>query len=184
MTTAQTTKPYEMIQDYVTGKEVPNVGPEENRQRVERFLVEAKGYVKGDIEVDAPIGFTVGDERFESTVDLVVAVEGKRFMVFKCAAGSLASRQREALAAARLLDTYQVPLCVVTDGRQAAVLDTIAGQVLAEGMDAIPSKAEASRRVEETSFKPFPPEKKEREKIIFRSYDEMNVNVRRRLREA
>jgi hypothetical protein len=36
-------KPYENIIDFVTGKAIPNVGAEENRQAVERLLVEEKG---------------------------------------------------------------------------------------------------------------------------------------------
>jgi hypothetical protein len=50
-----TLKPYCMIIDYVTGKAIPNVGAEENRQMVERFLVNEKGYSKADIEVDVDL---------------------------------------------------------------------------------------------------------------------------------
>ncbi len=175
-------KPYDMLTDYVTGREVPNIGAEENRQRVERFLVEIKGYSKDDIEVDADIHFSIGEEEVYSNADLVVSVQGKRFMVLRCVPGALVSRQRETLAAARLLDAYQIPFCVVTDGKDAQLLDTPSGQVIAEGMDAILSREEAVRRIEKTRFEPFPKEKLEREKIIFRSYDEMNINVQRKLK--
>jgi hypothetical protein len=30
-------KPYEMIKDYITGNEIPNIGAEENRQTVEKI---------------------------------------------------------------------------------------------------------------------------------------------------
>ncbi|MBW1793150.1 MAG: type I restriction enzyme HsdR N-terminal domain-containing protein [Deltaproteobacteria bacterium] len=175
-------KPYDMLTDYVTGNEVPNVGAEENRQRVERFLVETKGYSKDDIEIDADLKFTLGDEEVRSNVDLVVRVQGKRFMVLKCVPGSLVSRQRETLAAARLLDAYQIPFSVVTDGKDAELLDTLTGEVLEQGMDAIPSKEEAIERMKGIKLQPFPQERLEREKIIFRSYDEMNINVQRKLK--
>jgi hypothetical protein len=175
-------KPYEMVTDYVTGNEIPNIGAEENRQRVERFLVETKGYSKDDIEVDADIRFSIGDEEVRSNVDLVVRIEDKRFMVVRCVPGSLVSRQRETLAAARLLDVYQIPFSVVTDGKDAQLLETATGNVLAQGMDAIPSMEEAIQRVKEINFQPFPQERMEREKIIFRSYDEMNINVQRKLK--
>jgi len=171
-----------MLTDYVTGNEVPNVGAEENRQRVERFLVETKGYSKDDIEVDADLKFTLGDEEVRSNVDLVVRVQGKRFMVLKCVPGSLVSRQRETLAAARLLDVYQIPFSVVTNGKDAQLLDTVTGEVLEEGMDAIPSKEETIERMKAIKLQPFPQERLEREKIIFRSYDEMNINVQRKLK--
>ena len=176
-------KPYDMLTDFVTGNDVPNIGAEENRQRVEHFLVEIKGYSKDDIEVDADLKFTIRDEEVRSNVDLAVRVRGKRFMVLKCVPGSLVSRQRETLAAARLLDVYQIPYSVVTDGKDAELLDTVTGEVLAQGMDAIPSKEEAIERIKRIELRPFPHERLEREKIIFRSYDEMNVNVQRKLKQ-
>ncbi|UCD86425.1 MAG: type I restriction enzyme HsdR N-terminal domain-containing protein [Desulfobacterales bacterium] len=177
-------KPYEMLTDYVTGNEVPNIGAEENRQRVERFLVETKGYSKNDIEVDTDIRFFIGEEEVRSNVDLVVRVQEKRFMVLRCVPGSLVSRQRETLAAARLLDVYQIPFSVVTDGKDAQLLETATGKVLAQGMDAMPSKEEGIQRMREIKLEPFPQERLEREKIIFRSYDEMNINVQRKLRRT
>lgn len=175
-------KNYDMLTDFVTGKEVPNIGAEENRQRVERFLVETKGYSKDDIEVDANLKFTIGGEETHSNVDLVVRVEGKRFMVLRCVPGSLVSRQRETLAAARLLDAYQIPFSVVTDGNDAELLDTVTSEVLDRGMEAIPSKEEAIQRMKEVKLQPFPQDRLEREKIIYRSYDEMNINVQRKLK--
>ena len=175
-------KPYKMLTDYVTGNEVPNIGAEENRQQVERFLVEERGYSKDDIEVDADLRFTIGDEDIHSQVDLVVRVQDKRFMVLRCVPGSLGSRHRETLASARLLDVYQPPLSVVTDGKDADVLDTVTGEPVGHGLAAIPSKEEAARQMDETELQPFPSERLERERIIFRSYDEMNINVQRKLK--
>jgi hypothetical protein len=175
-------KPYDTLTDFVTGQKIPNIGAEENRQRVERFLVETKGYTKDDIEVDADLKFTIGDEEVHSNVDLVVRVQGKRFMVLRCVPGSLVSRQRETLAAARLLDSYQIPFSVVTDGKDAQLLNTATGEVLDQGMGTIPSKEEAIRRMKEMKLQSFPQDRLEREKIIFRSYDEMNINVQRKLK--
>ncbi|NVM20837.1 MAG: type I restriction enzyme HsdR N-terminal domain-containing protein [Desulfobacterales bacterium] len=177
-------KSYDMITDFVTGNEVPNIGAEENRQRVEGFLVETKGYGKEDIEVDADLWFTIGGEEIRSNVDLVVSVQGRRFIVLRCVPGSLVSRQRETLAAARLLDEYQIPFSVVTDGKDAELLDTVTGEVLGRGVECIPSKEEAIERMKEIRPQPFPQERREREKIIFRSYDEMNINVQRKLKRA
>jgi hypothetical protein len=180
---ADISKPYTMITDFATGREVPNVGAEENRQVVERFLVEAKGYLKEDIQVDVDIAITVAGEPYHSQVDLVVSADGgqTRFMVIKCAAGSLASREREIVAAARLLDEYQVPCAVVSDGRTATVLDTVTGKKTGEGLDAIPPKQQAIAWLDSHSPVVFPGDRKEREKLIFRTYDIENVNVQRKV---
>jgi len=174
-----------MLIDYVTGKSIPNVGAEENRQMVERFLVDEKGYSKEEVAVDVDIEITVAGEIYRSQIDLVVGVEDEygsiRLMAIKCAAASLGSREREILAAARLLAENQIPFSVVSDGRTAIVLDTVSGKKLGEGLNAIFSKAEAREKVKEIKPLPFPKEKREREKLIFRSFDSMNVNVGRNL---
>ena len=176
-----TLKPYSMITDFVTGKEIPNVGAEENRQMLEQFLVNEMGYSKEDIAVDVDIEITVAGETYRSQIDLVVSLESNRFMAIKCAAASLGSREREILAAARLLAENQLPFSVVSDGKTAIVLDTVSGKKLGEGLDAIPSKAQAHEKLKEITLKPFPRDKREREKLIFRSYDSMNVNVGRNI---
>lgn len=170
-----------MITDFVTGKEIPNVGAEENRQMVEQFLVNQKGFSKEDIEIDVDIEMTIAGEPYRSQIDLVVSVDGgiTRFMAIKCAAASLGSREREILAAARLVGENQLPYSVVSDGKTAIVLDTVSGKKLGEGLNAIPSKNEVREKLKIIQQRPFPKEKLEREKLIFRSYDSMNVNVQR-----
>ena len=170
-----------MIIDFVTEKEIPNVGAEENRQAVERILVDEKGYSKKDIAVDVDLELTVAGEPYRSQIDLVVSLESNRFMAIKCAAASLGSREREILAAARLLEENQLPFSVVSDGKTAIVLDTVSGKKLGEGLNAIPSKAQARKKLKAITLLPFPKERREREKLIFRSFDSMNVNVGRNL---
>ncbi|MGD9301244.1 MAG: type I restriction enzyme HsdR N-terminal domain-containing protein [Desulfobacterales bacterium] len=180
---AEILKPYTMITDFVTGREVPNVGAEENRQAVEKLLVAEKGYLKEDINVDVDIAITVAGEPYRSQVDLVVSPDGgdTRFMVIKCAAGSLGSREREIVAAARLLDEYQIPCAVVSDGRKAIVLDTVTGKKIGDGLNAIPSRQEAVNQLKSSTLQSFPQERREREKRIFRTYDIENVNVQRNI---
>ena len=167
------------LKDYVTGKEVPNVGAEENRQSVEKFLVEEKGFQKGDLEIDAPLEIDIRGEIYRATVDIVVTLGDRRLMAVKCAAGSIGSREKEILSAAKLLEGYQVPLAVVSDGRTATVLDTCSGKTVGEGLDAIPSRADLADRFDAEDFQPVPENRLEQVKLVFRSYDSMNVNVAR-----
>ena len=180
---SDTQKPYSMITDFVTGREMPNIGAEENRQAVAQYLVNEKGYSKDEIEVDVKIELTIAGEPYRSQVDLVVRVNdgGLRIMAIKCAAGSLGSREREIVAAARLLEDYQIPFAVVSDGKTAIVLDTVSGKKTGEGMAAIPSKEAAISMLD--SYQPIslPADRLEREKLIFRTYDSENVNVQRNL---
>lgn len=180
---SNTLKPYTMITDFITGRKVPNIGAEENRQAVAQYLVNEKGYSKDDIEVDVKIEMSIGGEPYHSQVDLVVRVNSRklRFMAIKCVAGSLGSREREIVAAARLLDDFQIPTAVVSDGKTAIVLDTVSGKKTGEGLEAIPSKAAGISILDSYQPVSLPPERLEREKLIFRTYDSENVNVQRNI---
>jgi hypothetical protein len=166
------------VMDYITGKKIPDIGSEANRQVMERFLVKEKGFLKEDIEVSLPIAFDIDGEDYQSRVDLVVCVGNRRLMVIKCAAGSLGSREREVLAAARITDTYQIPFASVTDGKTAILLDTLSGKKIGEGLQKIPSKRKLLSYAKTLTFLPFPAERLRPEKLIFRTYDSMNVNRR------
>ena len=165
------------ITDFATGKEIPLSGAEENRQAFERFMVETKGYDKDDIDINVKMGFEINGEPYRSGIDVVVSVKGTALMAVKCAAGSLGSREREILAAARLLEKYQIPVAVVTDGKSAIILDTITGKVTGKKLDAIWSKNEAVKFLSEFQPVVLPNERVLKERLIFRTYDTMNVNV-------
>ena len=156
-----------MIIDFLTGREIPNIGAEMNRQAVEQFLVNEKGFLKRDIRIDEPISLMIGDERYDSTVDIIVMVEDKKMMVLKCAAGSLGSRERETLAMARLIEAYQVPYSIVSDGKTAVVLDTVSGKKRGEGLPAIPSKEELREQAYVHPVPTFSSRKKGAGKIDF-----------------
>jgi len=170
---------HDTIVDYITGKTVPNIGVEEIRQHLERFLVEEKGYAKADICVGADISVNIDGNMYQSRLDLVVSAESLQFMVVKCAAGSLESRQREVLSASRIISSYQVPYSVVSDGKTAVIYNTITGKKCAEGLSKIFSHAEAKKILSEEKPVEISKSRRAKEKILFRSYDSMNVNVLR-----
>lgn len=180
---SNTLKPYTMLTDFITGRTVPNIGAEENRQLLERYLVERKGYPREAIEVDAPIEMDIAGERYQSAVDLVAGVGGRRLVAFRCAAGSIGSYEREILAAARLLSEYQIPWAVASDGRDAVVLETASGRRVGAGLEAIPGRVELEAQLPGLEFKTLPPDRRQREQLIFRTYDREAVNRVRRLAE-
>ena len=164
----------EFIRDYITGKKVPVVGSEFNRQEVEQYLVEVLGWEKSDVEVDRRVEFEAAGEPWRSKVDLVVSLKGEPVMLIKCAAGSLGSREKEAVAAARIACDRPIALSVVSDGKTAVVIDTLSGKKIAEGLLAIPTPEKASSIV--LPSEPLPEKNLERARLVFRSYDAMNVN--------
>jgi hypothetical protein len=98
-----------MIKDYLSGEMIPNVGAEANRQQLIQFLVEQKEYQKTNIGIDVPLSLVINDATYQSCIDVIITIEQIKFMAIKCAAGSLDSRQREIVAAARIAFENVVP---------------------------------------------------------------------------
>jgi hypothetical protein len=172
----------DIIVDFITGESVPNVGSELNRQKVERYLVRQKGYRREDVLVDAPIQIDIDGQVYRSKVDLVIQIDDQAFMAVKCAAGSLGSREREIVSAARLFGPAPLPLAVVSDGTSAVVLDVATGKKKSEGLATIPHRSEAVGLIRADRLPSLAPERLAREKLVFRSYDSMNINVRQPVR--
>jgi hypothetical protein len=161
----------ERIIDFITGQRFPDTDDERIRQKIEHLLIKEKGYSKEDIEVDTKFEITVDNEINRSKVDLIVSIEGKRFMLISCARSSLVMREREVLACARILDVYQIPFAVITNGEDAEVMDTLTGEVIGSGLEAIPQKPKALETIKKIEFKKLPEGRIEKEKRIFLAFD-------------
>ena len=164
---------YGSLRDYLTGEELTDTDDERNRQQLARMMVEEKGYAKEDLEPRRFIETFFSAQFIRSTIELTVSLEEKRFMIIRYGPGSLVTRERSAIAAARVLEEqYQIPLAVVTNGRDAELLDTATGQVLATGMEAIPDYRQARELLPTLVFRErMEGKKRERELRILNTFD-------------
>jgi hypothetical protein len=157
--------------DFITGETIVDTHDERARQKIARFLVEEKGYSKSDIEVRREIPLNVDGNRATAKVDFVIRLDGRAFAIIIFGPGSLVTRERSTLAAARLVESYAVPFAVVTNGKDAEVMETKSGHVIAEGLEAIPSKEEALERIRTLTFEKVPEKRLEKEKRILYVFD-------------
>ncbi len=141
------------------------------RHIAERMLLNEKGYADRDIKRQVGFDVTVGTETVQSSVDFLIVLNNMNAMVIKCAEGSIGSRERHVLAAARVLGATPVPVAVVMDPMSALVLDTATGKVVGEGLDAIPAKAQLAVMTSGKVLQPLAPEKYEREKRVLLAFD-------------
>jgi len=165
---------YGTCTDFITGETIVDTDDERCRQDLARLLVVEKGYAKKDLEPRLFIETLYNAQFVVSTIDITVREAGKRFMILRFAPGSIVTRERSAIAAARVLEpAYQIPLAVVTNCRDAEVLDTYTGKVIRQGgLDKIPGKKEAVELVSSLRFEPFIDEiKKDRERRILNAFD-------------
>ena len=147
------------------------------RQDMEKFLLEKKGYSENEIEKDREFEVLIENERCKSRTDIIISIDGKRLILIKCSVGALVSRERQAVACARVLDSYQIPFAVVTDAVDAIALDTLTGKVISEGMESIPSRNELTELIGSIEFKKLPPERAEKEKRILLAFDAIKCTV-------
>ncbi|WP_417917064.1 type I restriction enzyme HsdR N-terminal domain-containing protein [Candidatus Electronema sp. JC] len=132
---------YGSLRDYLTGEELPDTDDERFRQQLARLLVEEKGFAKSELEPRLAIETLFGAIFVRSVIDLTVSVGSQRCFVLRYGPGSLVTREKPALAAARVLDpACCIPLAVVTNGQDAELLETSSGKVLASGMTAVPDR--------------------------------------------
>jgi hypothetical protein len=65
-----------------------------------------------------------------------------------------------------MLEDYQIPVVVVTNGIDADILDGTSGKVIARGLEAIPDRAALNELVSDQPFASILPERAEKESRI------------------
>ena len=158
------------LTDCLTGREIPFSNRDNIRQKVLQFLIEKKDYLRGDFIVDREISFEVEGRPVVSLVDLSIAIDDRILMIWKCASGSLVSRERQILASARLLEEYIIPFAAVANGLDLEFLDSATGRVIGCGFESVPSREELVNRID-LSLKPVNKKKLPSEQRILYTYD-------------
>jgi hypothetical protein len=154
--------------DYITGETIQDTHDERYRQKLARFLVEHKGYLKKEIQPGRKLFITTGNKKAVLTIDYTIKLAGKICIILKYGPGSLVTRHRPALAASRLVAPYQIPVVVVTNGEDADILEGATGRVVSTGLESIPDKVELIDKTANIHFDPISAKQAEMEaKIIY-----------------
>ncbi|PIE57068.1 MAG: hypothetical protein CSA34_00725 [Desulfobulbus propionicus] len=165
---------YGVLEDYLTGEPLPDTDDEQIRQGLLRHLVEDLGYAAGELQPRLIIVTEYGGRRTTSRIDLGVRINDRWLFILRYAPGSLVTREKAAIAAARVLDPdAAVPLAVVTNGRDAELLNTSNGEVLATGMESIIRRDQAQGMLDH--YPPWPltdPVQRDQAQRILHVFDE------------
>ncbi len=163
---------YGTIRDFISGDPVVDTDDERYRQKLERFFVEEKGFNKSDLEVHLKIETLFVGQFVVSKIDIVVNIAGKRVLLVRYGPGSLVTRERPAVAAARVLDDQAlIPLTIVSNGENAELLDTRSGKIISEGLGNLPDKQQILQMLPLLDFTPLPGNKREPELRILNAFD-------------
>ncbi len=158
------------LADCLTGLEIPFSNRDNIRQKVLRFLIAKKDYLTGDFAVDRKISFEIEGRPVISLVDISIVIDDRTLMIWKCASGSLVSRERQILASARLLEEYIIPFAAVANGLDLEFLDSATGRIIGCGFESVPSREELLNG-SNLSLKPVNRKKLSGEQRILYTYD-------------
>lgn len=136
----------ETERDLITGAPLPDREDEPIRQAAERLLLDL-GYAPADIVVEATRDVQAPEGCLCVRADLLVTSAGRPALLMRCVRGSLVSRERESVAAARLIADPWAPLALVYNGADAEMLDVASGKVTATGVAALPGPAGLAERL-------------------------------------
>ncbi len=163
---------YGTLIDFINGETLTDTDDERFRQRIARFLVEEKGWAKDEIRPRVKIETLFSGNFVVSKIDFVVMLEERGFMVVRYGPGSMVTREKPALAAARVLEPdYIIPVAVVTNGRDAEVLETRKGRVMATGLEGIVAREDAPEVAARLGYHKLPDARREAELRILNAYD-------------
>ncbi len=144
--------------------------PASIKEELANYLLQYKGFDEGDIEFDLPLIVEVGGQRLISNIDILVKVDGRPGMLVKIREGSVVSRERGVIAAARLFfPDYIIPVCVQTNGEHFSILDTVTKRLIGQSKEDLPSKDRLRARLQ--GVKKLPPKKRILEEKILYFYE-------------
>lgn len=164
------------MEEYMAGLQLTQA-----QKRMVDFLVSRKGYSENELEINQDFTFELPGCSFVVRADIIVKIKGKRLFTVKCAMSSMESWERHAVAFGRVADVYQIPYAVITDSEDARIIATADGTLVAQGLDAVPSRQEAERLQGETTFNTFPPERLEKEKRSCMPLKPSNAPIRQKM---
>ena len=159
------------LTDYLTGRTLPDTHDEQLIQKISRFLVEEKGYSKNDILSRRKMALTVAGKTGSVPVHFIIRMEKAYFAAVIYGPGSIVTRQRPTIAVARLFADYVIPFCVITNGKEANLMDTKSGKVIGKNLSSIFSKEEALLLLKGIHLETLSGEHREKEQRILYAMD-------------
>lgn len=161
------------IIDYLTGESIEDTTYEDLRQSLARMLVEERGYPKDRLRPRVAVTVPIDGRLYSRIVDLAAYGEDNApLLVLIFCSGAVNTYCRECLAAARLFPQGPAPFVCVTDSKNALLIETDQGEIIHEGMGAIPIYQELVRLAGERPIKELTPEQAAMEARILYAYSE------------
>ena len=128
------------LKDFLTGSILTDTLDERYRQKIAEKLVIDGKFKKDDIKSNINLKVIAGQRKANMKIDFLVTYQGKVISLIKYAPGSIVTRRLSTLALSRIIEPYQIPIVVVTNGEEAEIIDGDSGKVIAIGLENLPDK--------------------------------------------
>ena len=158
----------------MTGETLDDTDDERLRQALARLLLDDLGYQRSELQVRRDLPIDTGSHAATSRVDFVVVIDEKALMVVRYSAGALVVRERPTVCVARLLEPHVIPRAVITNGRDARVLDASTGEVVGTGLQAIPDRAALVELAGSVELSALPAGRRAGEERILLAFDNLD----------
>ncbi|MBF0119375.1 MAG: type I restriction enzyme HsdR N-terminal domain-containing protein [Desulfobacterales bacterium] len=159
------------LTDYLTGEIVDDTLDERYHQKIARMLIEEKGYLKQEIVSRIRLMVQTSDKKATVPVNFKINLNDKTKMIIKFGPGSLVTRERSLLGISRLLEAYQIPITVITNGEDAHILNAETGKLIGSSLQSIPSKYELEYLTSSAGFQVISKKRIEIESRIVYAYE-------------
>ena len=156
------------VSDYITGDVIADTHDERYRQKIAYLLVDSLGYDKNDIEKSESHLIVADEKQAKLKLDFLIKSDEKVSMIIRYAPGSLVSRRQCGIGWSRVIMPYQIPVVVITNGKDAEILDGMTGQVVSNGIANIPDKQKLEKIQKAFGFAVISDKKREMaERIVY-----------------
>lgn len=143
------------LNDFLTGDPLTDTHDERYRQKIAETLVVKGQFYKRDIFQNTPLTVTAGERKALMKVDFIIKYKEKSIVLINYAPGSLVTRRLSTLALSRIIEPYQIPIAIITNGEDAEIIDGTSGKVLSQGLENFPDKKSIIDNYDSFPFQPI-----------------------------
>ncbi|EFI34555.1 conserved hypothetical protein [Desulfonatronospira thiodismutans ASO3-1] len=129
----------QVIQDYLTGKDLQMTTYEDIRQALARILVEEKGYPVQNIKPRYKLPLGLDDIDYTINLDFLVTIDEQPAMILGFCPGAVSTYITQYVSAARIFPGGPVPFVLVTDSTDAALVRVKDKKEICRGYHCIPT---------------------------------------------
>ncbi len=156
----------QVITDYLSGEQIELTTYEDIRQAIARMLVEEKKYPVENIKSKYIIELDLEKDKYTIQIDFVIYHLGKPVLILAFCPGAVSTYITQYICLARIFPGSPVPYVIVTDSKDAALMDVKNKKEICRGYHCFPGWEELKTMAENAETFTIPEQRVEKEKRV------------------